>query len=145
MQEDTCTEFIAAMDNGYTPSTVVVDAPIEIDQGQGAGVWRPENYSAGKYKGPVTLRNAGTSLEGVYNLVGNVWEWTSSYWQSDKGIYDPQQVWDGSLENYSSDQYFALRGGGWYFGIPHIAVAFPASGSDHDVEIGIRCASDVPR
>src|SRR5918994_1651401 len=44
--------------NGYTPSTVVVDAPIEIDQGQGVGVWRPENYSSGKYQGPVTLRNA---------------------------------------------------------------------------------------
>ncbi|WP_309946038.1 penicillin-binding protein 1A [Tardiphaga robiniae] len=50
--------YSAAMDNGYTPSTVVVDAPIEIDQGQGAGVWRPENYSTGKYFGPVTLRNA---------------------------------------------------------------------------------------
>ena len=30
--------YSAALDNGYTPSTVVVDAPIEIDQGQGAGV-----------------------------------------------------------------------------------------------------------
>src|SRR5207302_885585 len=50
--------YSAAMDNGYTPSTVVVDAPIEIDQGQGAGVWRPENYSTGKYRGPTTLRNA---------------------------------------------------------------------------------------
>ncbi|MFH1344811.1 MAG: penicillin-binding protein 1A [Pseudomonadota bacterium] len=50
--------YSAAMDNGYTPSTIVVDAPIEIDQGQGAGVWRPENYSTGKYYGPQTLRNA---------------------------------------------------------------------------------------
>jgi penicillin-binding protein 1A len=50
--------YSSALDNGYTPSTVVVDAPIEIDQGQGAGVWRPENYSTGKYFGPVTLRNA---------------------------------------------------------------------------------------
>jgi penicillin-binding protein 1A len=50
--------YSAAMDNGYTPSTVVVDAPIEIDQGQGAGVWRPENYSTGKYYGPQTLRMA---------------------------------------------------------------------------------------
>src|SRR4051795_3663062 len=50
--------YSSALDNGYTPSTVVVDAPIEIDQGQGAGVWRPENYSSGKYNGPVTLRNA---------------------------------------------------------------------------------------
>jgi penicillin-binding protein 1A len=50
--------YSSALDNGYTPSTVVVDAPIEIDQGQGAGVWRPENYSVGKYHGPTTLRNA---------------------------------------------------------------------------------------
>src|SRR5713226_5999895 len=50
--------YSSALDNGYTPSTVVVDAPIEIDQGQGTGVWRPENFSNGKYNGPVTLRNA---------------------------------------------------------------------------------------
>ncbi len=50
--------YSSALDNGYTPSTVVVDAPIEIDQGQGTGVWRPENYSSGKYYGPTTLRNA---------------------------------------------------------------------------------------
>src|SRR5450756_1364190 len=50
--------YSSALDNGYTPSTVVVDAPIEIDQGQGAGVWRPENFSNGKYQGPTTLRNA---------------------------------------------------------------------------------------
>ena len=41
--------YAAALDNGYTPSTVVLDAPIEIDQGAGLGVWRPENYSTGKY------------------------------------------------------------------------------------------------
>jgi penicillin-binding protein 1A len=50
--------YSSALDNGYTPSTQVVDAPIEIDQGQGAGVWRPENFSVGKYRGPTTLRNA---------------------------------------------------------------------------------------
>jgi penicillin-binding protein 1A len=50
--------YSSALDNGYTPSTVVVDAPIEIDMGQGAGVWRPENFSNGKYNGPTTLRNA---------------------------------------------------------------------------------------
>ena len=48
--------YAAALDNGYTPSTVVMDAPIEIDMGAGQGVWRPENYSAGKYYGPSTLR-----------------------------------------------------------------------------------------
>src|SRR6266568_2520313 len=40
--------YAAALDNGYTPSTVVLDAPIEIDQGPGMAAWRPENYE-GKY------------------------------------------------------------------------------------------------
>jgi penicillin-binding protein 1A len=50
--------YSSAIDNGYTPSSVLIDGPIEIDQGQGTGVWRPENYSVGKYFGPTTLRNA---------------------------------------------------------------------------------------
>jgi len=50
--------YSAALDNGYTPSTVVVDAAIEVEQGQGSGVWRPDNFSSGKYLGPTTLRNA---------------------------------------------------------------------------------------
>jgi penicillin-binding protein 1A len=48
--------YAAALDNGYTPSSIVLDAPIEIDQGAGLGVWRPENYAAGKFYGPQTLR-----------------------------------------------------------------------------------------
>ena len=47
--------YAAALDNGYTPSTIVMDAPIEIDMGQGGGIWRPENYG-GKFFGPSTLR-----------------------------------------------------------------------------------------
>jgi len=49
--------YSSAIDNGYTPSVVLVDAPIEIDQGQGA-VWRPDDFSVGRYKGPTTLREA---------------------------------------------------------------------------------------
>src|SRR5271166_495969 len=48
--------YSTALDNGYTPSTVVMDAPIEIDQGPGLPPWRPENYSAGHFYGPQTLR-----------------------------------------------------------------------------------------
>ena len=47
--------YAAALDNGYTPSSIVMDAPIEIDMGQGGGIWRPENYG-GKFFGPSTLR-----------------------------------------------------------------------------------------
>jgi len=58
--------YSAALDNGYTPSSIVIDGPIEIDQGAGLGVWRPENYSTGKYYGPSTLR---TGLEQSRNTM----------------------------------------------------------------------------
>jgi penicillin-binding protein 1A len=47
--------YATALDNGYTPSTVVLDAPLEISQGPGMPPWRPVNYS-GKFYGPQTLR-----------------------------------------------------------------------------------------
>ncbi|RAI31523.1 penicillin-binding transpeptidase domain-containing protein, partial [Rhodoplanes roseus] len=45
--------YATALDNGYTPSSVVMDAPIEIKAGD--KIWRPQNYS-NKYYGPSTLR-----------------------------------------------------------------------------------------
>jgi penicillin-binding protein 1A len=45
--------YATALDNGYTPSSVVLDGPIEIDTG--TGIWAPENYTR-KYYGPSTLR-----------------------------------------------------------------------------------------
>ncbi|WP_208996665.1 penicillin-binding protein 1A [Stappia sp. 28M-7] len=47
--------YAAALDNGYTPSSVIMDAPFEIAQGPGLPMWRPQNYG-GKYYGPSTLR-----------------------------------------------------------------------------------------
>jgi penicillin-binding protein 1A len=47
--------YATALDNGYTPSSVLLDAPIEISQGPGMPTWKPENYSKNFY-GPQTLR-----------------------------------------------------------------------------------------
>ena len=47
--------YATALDNGYTPSSVVVDAPITIDAGPGQEAWTPSNYD-GKSTGPHTLR-----------------------------------------------------------------------------------------
>ncbi len=46
--------YSAALDNGYTPSSIILDEPIEIVQPNG-DVWRPENFESGNY-GPHTLR-----------------------------------------------------------------------------------------
>jgi penicillin-binding protein 1A len=48
--------YATALDNGYTPSSIVMDAPLEIDTGAGGGgTWTPQNYE-GKFYGPSTLR-----------------------------------------------------------------------------------------
>jgi penicillin-binding protein 1A len=47
--------YLTAMENGFTPATVVVDEPVELPQGAGMPVWRPNNYSE-EYLGPATLR-----------------------------------------------------------------------------------------
>jgi penicillin-binding protein 1A len=47
--------YAAALDNGYTPASVVLDAPISVDQGGELGIWEPKNYG-GKPAGPSTLR-----------------------------------------------------------------------------------------
>jgi penicillin-binding protein 1A len=57
--------YAAALDNGYTPSSVVMDAPIEISTGAGGEIWRPENYS-NKFYGPSTLR---TGIEQSRNVM----------------------------------------------------------------------------
>ena len=46
--------YATALDNGYTPSSVILDETIEIDQGNGE-IWRPENFE-GHGTGPHTLR-----------------------------------------------------------------------------------------
>ena len=45
--------YAAALDSGYSPATIVIDAPIEVDTPQ--GLWRPKNYSD-KFYGPTPVR-----------------------------------------------------------------------------------------
>ena len=47
--------YLAAMDSGYTPSTLILDAPFVIDQGPGLPKWRPANYT-NRFYGPSTMR-----------------------------------------------------------------------------------------
>lgn len=47
--------YIAALDKGFTPATLVLDAPFVIDQGPGLPKWRPSNYS-NEYYGPTPIR-----------------------------------------------------------------------------------------
>ena len=58
--------YSAALEKGFTPATIINDAPISIDPKlTGNKLWEPKNYD-GRYAGPMTLRNA---LERSKNLV----------------------------------------------------------------------------
>jgi penicillin-binding protein 1A len=47
--------YLAALENGFTPASIVVDGPVEFSQGPGLPMWRPKNYT-GDFLGPTTLR-----------------------------------------------------------------------------------------
>jgi penicillin-binding protein 1A len=49
--------YTAAIDRGYTPTSVIVDEPVSYDPGPGQPPYEPKNYD-GKYEGSVTLRHA---------------------------------------------------------------------------------------
>ena len=57
--------YALALENNYTPSSLVLDAPLVLDQGVDLKKWKPENYGK-KFYGPSTLR---VGLEKSRNLM----------------------------------------------------------------------------
>ena len=57
--------YALALENEYTPSTLVLDAPLVLDQGEDLKLWKPQNYGK-KFYGLSTLR---TGLEKSRNLM----------------------------------------------------------------------------
>ncbi|MDC1032830.1 PBP1A family penicillin-binding protein [Candidatus Pelagibacter sp.] len=57
--------YALALENRYTPSSIVLDAPLVLDQGTDLKKWKPENYGK-KFYGPSTLR---VGLEKSRNLM----------------------------------------------------------------------------
>ncbi|MCA3507809.1 MAG: PBP1A family penicillin-binding protein [Rhodobacter sp.] len=55
--------YAAALDSGFSPATIVIDAPIEVNTPE--GLWKPKNAS-NKFYGPAPLR---TGIEQSRNLM----------------------------------------------------------------------------
>lgn len=49
--------YSAALSHGFTPASIINDAPIVVDDRSLESTWRPENYN-GKFYGPTRLRRA---------------------------------------------------------------------------------------
>ncbi|OUS13645.1 penicillin-binding protein [Rhodospirillales bacterium 47_12_T64] len=57
--------YLSGLDNGYTPATLIRDAPFSLDQGAGLGKWKPGNYKK-KFYGPTRMR---VGIEKSINLM----------------------------------------------------------------------------
>ena len=57
--------YALALENGYSPSTLILDAPLVLKQGTDLKMWKPENYGK-KFYGRLTLREG---LEKSRNLM----------------------------------------------------------------------------
>ena len=66
--------YLAALEAGFTPASIIMDGPVEFSQGPGLPIWRPKNYS-GDFLGPTTLRRGveksrNTMTVRLGNMVG---------------------------------------------------------------------------
>lgn len=60
--------YSAALEKGFTPATVVNDAPVVFDPGRNGGqIWEPKNYD-NKYEGPIRLRHAMAKSKNMVSI-----------------------------------------------------------------------------
>ena len=91
---------------------------------------------------PVTDNPDGKSPEGIYNLIGNASEWTSSLIVSPIA-YEPSQIWDGNPKSFDGTKTYARRGGGWRINVDEVATYDADLGLSARNDVGIRCAANV--
>lgn len=82
--------YAAALDNGFTPGTIVVDAPIEVETAE--GLWTPKNAS-NKFYGPTPVR---TGIEQSRNLMTvriaqEIGMETVARYAENFGVYNPMR------------------------------------------------------
>jgi penicillin-binding protein 1A len=60
--------YSSALEKGFTPATIINDAPIIIDAAQTGGqTWEPKNYD-GTFEGPMELRKALTKSKNMVSI-----------------------------------------------------------------------------
>ncbi len=93
---------------------------------------------------PVDAYPQGVSPAGCYDMLGNVWEWTSSWFKGYPGF--THYPYRGYSQVYFDDQHRALRGGSWATRSQALRNTFRNWYYPQVREIfaGFRCAQDIP-
>ena len=94
---------------------------------------------------PIAQNSERATPEGVYDLVGNVWEWTATYGTDTYQNYTPA-IWHGTREQLSNDPNhvgFVIRGGGWQLKIPRVTFRDERFPNANQRDLGFRCVKDI--
>jgi formylglycine-generating enzyme required for sulfatase activity len=80
---------------------------------------------------------------GLYDMLGNVWEWVNDWWEWDQSYYENSPSQDPT--GPASGQMRVLRGGSWVDGPRTVSVShrFWALPADSSVTVGFRCGGEV--
>jgi formylglycine-generating enzyme required for sulfatase activity len=86
---------------------------------------------------------SGKSSEGIYNLVGNAAEWTSSIRDRGEITYETARKWDGNPDTFDGTLVYVQRGGGWDENVEEVGLDIPDLGTSARDDLGFRCVADV--
>lgn len=111
---------------------------VPADMGQPSqACWDQPNGTCPVAQFPSTLLGQPSPAGGLYDLAGNVWEWTDTQY----GPYPPNHVLDSTDGGPNTER--VLRGGSWYGDFPDFLRAASRSNDtagDAGVRIGFRCS-----
>jgi formylglycine-generating enzyme required for sulfatase activity len=107
---------------------------------------RPPTKKDARYdtvEGPAPVGQFPPNGFGLYDIVGNVWEWTNDWYARDYYANSPTEDPKGPAEG----QYKVLRGGSWADVAKYLRVAYRswARPAERSPNIGVRCAANFPR
>jgi formylglycine-generating enzyme required for sulfatase activity len=110
----------------------------ELDNGYHSSDWKEKQYPHTKAgTRPVKLKRA--NLWGLYDVLGNVWEWTQDHWHDDyRGAPTDGSAWISS----DTGAYRVLRGGSWFSDARLVRAAYRLHDrpSIRSINFGFRCA-----